>query len=65
MLPQGRFDPVGAWEAIGRERVLTLVVIGDAMAKPLLDELEAHPDRYDTTGLWVIASRNAGFGSLT
>ena len=59
MLPHGRFDAVAAWEAIGRERVLTLVVIGDAMAKPLLDELEAHQDRYDTSGLWVIASSGA------
>jgi acyl-CoA synthetase (AMP-forming)/AMP-acid ligase II len=59
LLPKGRFDPVTAWEAIGRERVLTLVVIGDAMAKPLLDELEAHQDRYDTSGLWVIASSGA------
>ena len=60
MLPQGRFDPVAAWEAIGDERVLTLVVIGDAMAKPLLDELEAHPDRYDWSSLWIIASSGAG-----
>jgi acyl-CoA synthetase (AMP-forming)/AMP-acid ligase II len=60
LLPQGRFDPAVAWETIGRERVLTLVIIGDAMAKPLLDELDAHPDRYDTSGLWVIASSGAG-----
>jgi 3-oxocholest-4-en-26-oate---CoA ligase len=59
LLPHGRFDAATAWELIGQERVLTVVVIGDAMAKPLLDELEAHTDRYDTSGLWVIASSGA------
>jgi 3-oxocholest-4-en-26-oate---CoA ligase len=60
MLPQGRFDAVAAWEAISNEKVLTLVIIGDAMAKPLLDELEANPERYDFSTFWVIASSGAG-----
>ncbi len=60
LLPKGQFDPVAAWEAIQAEKVLTLVIIGDAMAKPLLDELEGNADRYDTSGLWVIASSGAG-----
>jgi acyl-CoA synthetase (AMP-forming)/AMP-acid ligase II len=59
LLPTGRFDAAAAWEAISKEKVLTLVIIGDAMAKPLLDELEANADRYDTSGLWVIASSGA------
>jgi acyl-CoA synthetase (AMP-forming)/AMP-acid ligase II len=59
MMPLGRFDPPEIWETIGREKVLTLVVIGDAMAKPLLDELEANHDKYDTSGLWVVASGGA------
>jgi acyl-CoA synthetase (AMP-forming)/AMP-acid ligase II len=59
MTPLGRFDPPEVWDVIGRERVLTLVAVGDAMVKPLLDELEAHPDRYDISGLWVVASSGA------
>ncbi|MFL6240794.1 MAG: acyl-CoA synthetase [Actinomycetes bacterium] len=60
MLPHGRFDPATAWRAISDEKVLTLVIIGDAMAKPLLDALAAHADDYDTSSLWVIASSGAG-----
>ncbi len=58
MTPHGRFEAAEIWDVIARERVLTLVVVGDAMARPLLDELEAHPE-IDTSGLWVIASSGA------
>ncbi len=41
-LPGGRFDPAAAWRPRGHRAVNILVVVGDAMARPLLDELEAH-----------------------
>jgi acyl-CoA synthetase (AMP-forming)/AMP-acid ligase II len=59
MMPLGKFNPPDIWDTIVREKVLTLVIIGDAMAKPLLDELEPNQDRYDTSGLWVVASGGA------
>jgi acyl-CoA synthetase (AMP-forming)/AMP-acid ligase II len=59
LMPQGRFNPAEILETITREKVLTLVIIGDAMAKPLLDELEANQEKYDTSGLWVVASGGA------
>ena len=59
MVPQGRFDPAMIWTLVGQEGVMVLVIIGDAMAKPLLDELTANPDRYDTSTLFVIASSGA------
>ena len=59
MVPQGRFDPATIWTLVGQEGVMVLVIIGDAMAKPLLDELTANPDRYDTSTLFVIASSGA------
>ncbi|MEO6205796.1 MAG: acyl-CoA synthetase [Mycobacteriales bacterium] len=57
LMPGGRFDPTEVWETIARERVLTIVVVGDAMVKPLLDELDS--STYDTDALWVIASSGA------
>ena len=59
MAPQGRFDPATIWQLVADEKVLVLVIVGDAMAKPLLDELATHPDSYDTTSLWVVASSGA------
>ena len=59
MAPQGRFDPATIWGLVTAEKVLVLVIVGDAMAKPLLDELEANPDSYDTSSLWVVASSGA------
>ncbi|HYA69326.1 MAG TPA: AMP-binding protein, partial [Acidimicrobiales bacterium] len=39
-LPGGRFDPAAAWRLCVAESVNVLVVVGDAMMRPLLDELE-------------------------
>ncbi|MCC6847729.1 MAG: acyl-CoA synthetase [Deltaproteobacteria bacterium] len=55
----GRFDPAEIWELVGRERVTLIVIVGDAMARPLAEELAAHPDRYDTSSVVVIGSGGA------
>ena len=57
--PQGRFDPETIWTLVRREGVNVLVVVGDAMARPLADALAAAPDDYDTKTLMVIASGGA------
>jgi acyl-CoA synthetase (AMP-forming)/AMP-acid ligase II len=59
MVPLGRFDPATIWELVGGEQVFTLVLVGDAMARPLAEELAANPGRYDTNSLWVIGSGGA------
>jgi acyl-CoA synthetase (AMP-forming)/AMP-acid ligase II len=59
MTPLGRFDPATVWRLVTRERVAVLVVVGDAMARPLVEELEANGDTYDTSNLWVIGSGGA------
>ena len=41
------------------EAVNTLVVVGDAMARPLLDELAADPARYDLSSLVAVGSGGA------
>jgi 3-oxocholest-4-en-26-oate---CoA ligase len=59
LLAPGRFDPGEAWEAVARERVTVVTVVGDAMARPLLDALAAEPDRFDVSSLFVFASGGA------
>jgi fatty-acyl-CoA synthase len=50
-------DPVDVWQTVERERIIGLSVVGDAMARPLVEELErAH---YDTTGFLAFGSGGA------
>ncbi|MEX2458055.1 MAG: AMP-binding protein, partial [Actinomycetota bacterium] len=65
MVPLGEFDPAAIWDLITREKVFILVVVGDAMARPLIEEFEAHPERYDAGSLWVIGSGGAILSAST
>jgi acyl-CoA synthetase (AMP-forming)/AMP-acid ligase II len=57
VLLQGRhFSPVELLDTIERERVTELSLVGDAFARPLLAELDAHPGRWDISTLWLIIS---------
>jgi fatty-acyl-CoA synthase len=51
-----RLDPAAVWDAVQRERVQLLVIVGDAFARPLLAELDAHPGRVDLSSLLAIMS---------
>lgn len=53
------FTAPDAMRLIADERVELIMVIGDATARPLADELAAHPDQYDVSALQVIASGGA------
>jgi 3-oxocholest-4-en-26-oate---CoA ligase len=44
-----RFDPAETWRTVERERCTTITVVGDAIARPLVEELEA--GSYDTSSL--------------
>ena len=37
------------WDTVAREHVAVLTIVGDVFARPLLDALDAHPDRWDLT----------------
>ncbi|MFG1698464.1 acyl-CoA synthetase [Nonomuraea sp. NPDC049309] len=52
-----KFDAAEVLRAIGRERVTTLNITGDAMARPIADELES--GSYDVSSLFVISSTGA------
>jgi 3-oxocholest-4-en-26-oate---CoA ligase len=53
------FDPAATLRLIGEEQALTLAVVGDAMARPLADELAAHPGEYDLSSLMILGSGGA------
>ncbi len=59
LTPFGRFDPPEVLDLIGRERVTTLVVVGDAMVQPLVAALEVDPGRYDLSPLIAVGSGGA------
>jgi 3-oxocholest-4-en-26-oate---CoA ligase len=52
-----RLDPVDVWSLIEREALNFLLIVGDAFARPLLDELER--GSYDLTSLTVLLSGGA------
>lgn len=56
-----KFDAAEVWRLIGAEKVNLLMITGDAMARPLMDELVANPDAYDLTSLFAISSTAALF----
>ena len=52
-------DPDDVWRTIEREKVVTLSIVGDAFARPLLDQLQR--GKYDVSSLKVIGSGGAIF----
>ncbi|MGA1650100.1 MAG: AMP-binding enzyme, partial [Ilumatobacteraceae bacterium] len=56
-----RLDPVDMWSTVERERVDFMLIVGDAFARPLLDELKRHS--YDISSLTVVLSGGAPLSS--
>jgi fatty-acyl-CoA synthase len=52
-----RLDPADIWRVIERERMTSLVIVGDAFARPLLDDLERAD--YDLSSLVAILTGGA------
>ena len=47
------------WDIAERERVNSVTIVGDAMARPLAEALEAHPGRWPLQRLAMIVSGGA------
>jgi acyl-CoA synthetase (AMP-forming)/AMP-acid ligase II len=62
---RGSFDPKEVWGLVEAEGVNALVVVGDAMARPLLDLLASEPGRYDLSSLMAIGSGGAVLSPAT
>jgi 3-oxocholest-4-en-26-oate---CoA ligase len=54
-----RFDPDEVWRAVGRHKVNVLVVVGDAMARPLIEAFTA--GGYDASSVLSLSSNGALF----
>jgi acyl-CoA synthetase (AMP-forming)/AMP-acid ligase II len=54
-------DPELVWDAVEREGVQTLTIVGDVFARPLLDALRGAPDRWNLTSLRAITSSGVLF----
>jgi acyl-CoA synthetase (AMP-forming)/AMP-acid ligase II len=58
-----RFDPVEVWRLVERERVNTLSLVGDAMARPLAEALDGGLE-VDVSSLFVFSSAGAIFSAF-
>ncbi|MFD2396116.1 acyl-CoA synthetase [Prauserella oleivorans] len=54
-----QFDPDEVWRAVERHKVNVLTIVGDAMARPLLDAY--HGNGYDASSLVAVSSHAALF----
>ncbi|UDY35272.1 acyl-CoA synthetase [Dermatobacter hominis] len=62
IVPQSRnMDPAEVWTLVEREGIQSVVVVGDAMARPLLEELQR--GSYDTSSLFVLGNGGAAFSA--
>jgi acyl-CoA synthetase (AMP-forming)/AMP-acid ligase II len=56
-----RFDPHNVWQLVEKEQVNLLMVTGDAMARPLVEALEAPGGGHDLSSLLAVVSTAAIF----
>ncbi len=55
-LPNRSFDAAAILDAIEREGVQAIAIVGDAFARPVLEVLDAHPGRWDLSSLTMLVS---------
>ncbi|MBS1838752.1 MAG: AMP-binding protein, partial [Actinobacteria bacterium] len=58
VLHVGRFDPAVVWRTVEAEHVSFLTIVGDAMARPLLDEWDLSGP-YDVSSMYVFSNGGA------
>ncbi len=55
-LPSRRFDAVELWREVEQKGVNSIVIVGQAFAGPMLEELEMHPDAYELDHVKMMSS---------
>ncbi len=68
VLMPGSLDPDATWRAVADERVNLLTVVGDAVARPLLDAWDravAAGDPYDASSLFSLSNGGAPMAATT
>jgi fatty-acyl-CoA synthase len=58
-VPNRRFDPVELLDTFVIERATGTGIVGDAFARPLLERLDAEPDRWDLSAMRVVLTSGA------
>jgi acyl-CoA synthetase (AMP-forming)/AMP-acid ligase II len=56
-----RFRPEEVWRLVDAEQVNGVMITGDAMGRPLVEELDAHRARYDLSSFALLVSSAAVF----
>jgi fatty-acyl-CoA synthase len=56
LLPGRHFDVAELLDTIEEKKVQAVTIVGDAFAKPILAALDAEPDRWDISSLFLITS---------
>ena len=56
LIDRAGLDAALVWDEVERNDVAALTIVGDVFARPLLDALEARPDRWDLSALRAITS---------
>jgi 3-oxocholest-4-en-26-oate---CoA ligase len=59
LMPQ--FDPHEVWQAVQRHKVNTIVMVGDAMARPLIEAFEQ--EQYDVSSVLAVSSNGSIFSA--
>ena len=59
LCPDRSFDPIRIWRIVEQEQVQSLAVVGDAMARPLVDALDDPDADFDLSSLFVFGSGGA------
>jgi 3-oxocholest-4-en-26-oate---CoA ligase len=59
LMPQ--FDPHEVWRAVQRHKVNTIVMVGDAMARPLIEAYEQ--EEYDASSVLAVSSNGSIFSA--
>jgi len=57
--PEHHLDPIHLWELVATEKVNFLVIVGDAMARPLVEALDRLQPSVDLSGLAIMLSGGA------
>ncbi|MBI4516202.1 MAG: acyl-CoA synthetase [Deltaproteobacteria bacterium] len=57
----GKFEPRAVWALVERERINSIMITGDAMARPLIEALNAPAAPWDTSSLFLLTSSAATF----
>ncbi len=60
---QRRFDPRQVWQLVADLKVNFVAFVGDAMARPLVEELQRNPARWDLSCLLMLSSAAAVFSA--